>query len=82
MKAPTSWWGLSAYLLYAALVVASGFAYVLRRIKVGKKEGKRWPEILTDGTKPLTGSVWLDSVIVALLLLGTFAAFAYAFSRG
>ena len=81
MRTPATWLGLWAQILSAVAVCVGGVAYVVRRIKAQRKEGRPMPVILADGAKPMTGSVWLDGAIVAGLFLGTFAAIAYAFSR-
>lgn len=81
MRSPTTWAGLWAQIIGAASVCVSCIAYVVRRTKAQKNEGKPWPEILADGAKPMTGSVWVDAAIVAFLFFGTFAAIAIAFSR-
>jgi hypothetical protein len=81
MSASTSWPAFLAQVAFALVVAAGGAAYVLRRIKEQKKEGKSVDAIMADGAKPMTGSVWLDGAIVAVLVFGTLFAIMYGFSR-
>jgi hypothetical protein len=36
---------------------------------------------MKDGFRPMTGNVWWDGAILALVLFGAFAIFAYYLSR-
>jgi hypothetical protein len=54
--------------------VLSGIIYVSYRIVVGRLRRKTWTEILSDGWKPATGSIWLDGALFAGILVAIAAA--------
>ena len=58
LRGPTLWPGMSSL---AFLISCVG--YIVRQIVVGRIHGRSWQEILEDGTKPITGSVWLDGLL-------------------
>lgn len=65
------WPGMSSLAFVTSCVL-----YLARRIVVGRIRKRSWTEILENGTKPLTGNVWLDG----LLLIGLFALVAALFA--
>jgi hypothetical protein len=68
-RGPTWWPGMSV-----PAFVLSSIVYVSYRIVVGRMRGKNWTDILSDGWKPATGSIWLDGALFAGILIAMFAA--------
>ncbi len=58
LRGPAVWPGMSSLAFLTSCIV-----YIARRIIVGRIRGRSWQEILEDGTKPITGSVWLDGLL-------------------
>lgn len=59
------WPGMST-----AAFVISCLWYVGHKIAIGRSQGKSWRDVLADGTKPLTGSIWLDAALFIAVLAG------------
>lgn len=44
-----------------------------RNVRERKKSGQSWNEALAEGTKLMTGSVWLDGALLLAAALATYA---------
>lgn len=75
---------LSAYnfkrIVWIVLLVACIW-FLARRTIAQRRNGKSWNDALADGVKLVTGNVWLDGALFAVVLLGICILLFYALYR-
>ncbi|MBL9199256.1 MAG: hypothetical protein JNL39_02065 [Opitutaceae bacterium] len=68
--------GFEAKAMLIALLAA--LPYFGFRALSGLIARKSWREIIADGSKPITGRIWLDVLVFVSLLIAVAAIFAFA----
>jgi|GEM_PF-6350721 len=71
---PVRWTMLAVSLVLSMSVLIHGV--ILRR-----RRGESWNQALAGGTKLMTGSVWLDGALFAVILIGIYAVLRFLVFR-
>jgi hypothetical protein len=55
--------------------------YVTRKWRLGREQGESTEKILEDGTKPFTGSILVDALLLIGLIAASVCAFLFWYSQ-